>query len=142
MFSLFIFHSFFQEGQLTPLAPMCGRPRIDLLKNRKWTFRGIQCSARTRIQIRLLLTDADVIQSYAPTTHFNSSTYSSIFTYKLDSLHTRQLTHARSRQTCCYMPLVYITSFAITRQRKAAFDNIIAEICCARRENEHKHNIT
>ena len=26
MFSLFNFTSFFQDGQLTPLAPMCGRP--------------------------------------------------------------------------------------------------------------------
>jgi len=26
MFSLFIFSSFFQGGQLTPFAPMCGRP--------------------------------------------------------------------------------------------------------------------
>jgi len=26
MFSLFSFHPFFQEGQLTPFAPTCGRP--------------------------------------------------------------------------------------------------------------------
>jgi len=29
MFSLFNFSSIFPGGQLTPFAPMCGRPRVD-----------------------------------------------------------------------------------------------------------------